>query len=335
MITAYQAAILGGGLRSVAFPPPPTREYLLSGTNLLQGVIVNTQQYGMFNAFGPELNMIESAGDRLSYMKSQSAAGTSVCLIGWAGFTYTSGDGFTYPVPGPGYRWVDDLPGFCDRLAEIVKARLFRGGMISLPGDGHTGVDGNPFGYQYVMANAPKLVNAMKTYPGADLTKYFILQAGFDGTIWNWTEAEVYAYGALMRSLLPSGYLAVENPAGVTGPSGEGDQSQYNGPMRTFDVILQEFAFPPMSNPSQMTQVGARMLGPHYVRPSWQDPNEDPDAPYSATDGRFLLANGTPRGPYHSWGWEFDTYGWVRGMPLDMVLIDRARIRSIGWSSVG
>lgn len=332
MITGLQAALLGLQDAAGPLPTPPTRSTLLGGCSRLQGVIATTVQYGTFYAFGPEINMLDVPSDRLAYYQAQKAAGTTALVIGWAGLTYSEPD-FTFPVPGPDMRWVNDIPGFCDRLAEIVRHDLHV--LLMLPGDGHTGVDDNPFGYQFVMAHVTPLIEAMKAYPAGDLTKYTIICPGFDGVVWNWTSDEVMAYGNLIRSLVPDGYSALEYPAGVLGPFGEG-KPQYDGPMRIFDKFYQEFAYPPFSNPDQMWQIGARMLGPKYVRPPDQPKDDDPGAPFPAGSGGDYLSGGTPRGPYFTEGFEYLTYGYVRGhVPNAVVNSDRAYLQAMGYASVG
>jgi hypothetical protein len=118
-------------------------------------------------------------------------------------------------------RWVNDIPGFCDRLAEILTVGQFTGILLMLPGDGHTAPD-YPYGYEFVMSHVSALVAAMKAYPGGDLTEYTIFCPGYDGVVWVWTEDQIMAYGNLLRGLLPNGYLALEYGAGILGPFGEG-----------------------------------------------------------------------------------------------------------------
>lgn len=303
---------------SVPILVPPTRDVILSARSLLQGVTVTTKQYGTFKAFGPEINMLDLPEDRQGYYKDTWDKGGRVLNIGWAGFTYTSGDGFRFPVPGPGYRWVNDLPGFCDRLNEILIVGGFTGILLCLPGDGHTGVDDNPFGYQWLMINLPYLVKAMKGYKERDLTKWTIFNPGFDGVVWNWTGEEVLTYGKLLRTLLPDCYSAVEYGAGILGPFGEGKE-QYQK-MKDFDLFLQETQPPPNENMDQVWQIGARLLGPKYVRPNtnifkpFLQPNDDdPGSPFAAGSGNDYLSEGTPRGKFYTRVWEYLTYRWVRG----------------------
>ncbi len=315
MISAFDMTVLSLPSGSGPLPPPPTRAELIGGRSRLQGVTVETQQYGTLRAFGPEINMLDVPEDRQAYYAAQMDSGTTVLNIGWAGFTYTSGDGFTYPVPGPGYRWVHDLTGFCERIAEILRyvhpdGRRFTGALISLPGDGHTGVDDNPFGYQWLMANVQLLTDALHSYAAADLTDYCVLLAGYDGTIWNWLGSEVYDYGVKMRGLVPNGCLAVLFPAGSVGPY-EGKE-QYLTIMLNFDLLLQQVAYMPWSNMDQMWQIIDRFLGPAFVRPPDMPKEVDPSAPFGPHAPQFLISEGTPRGPYGYWVWEGWTYGWVR-----------------------
>ncbi len=336
---SFPYAVYGATRGSASgLPDPPSRAQLLGGRSLLQGVTVETQQYGTFRAFGPEINMLAVPADRQNYYAAQMDQGCTVLQIGWAGFAYESG-GFAYPVPGAEYKWVNDPQGFCARIAEILKylhpdGRRFTGVLVSLPGDGHTGVDGNPFGYQWLMANAHILTDAMHAYGEGDLTKYCILLAGYDGTVWNWLGSEVYDYLTKIRGLVPDGYLALELPAGSVGPY-EGKE-QYLSLMLDCDLILQEVAYTPWSNMDQMWQIIDRFLGPAFVRPPDMPPQVDPSAPYGVHAPQFLISEGTPRGPYGYWVWEGWTYGWVRWI-VTLLQVEQWRdyIRAMGTRLVG
>jgi len=299
---------------------PPTRDEIFNKWSLLQGVTVKTSQYGEFKAFGPEINMLDIPSDRVNYYNATKVKGGKVLNIGWAGFTYSE-PGFTFPVPGPAYRWVNDLPGFMERLDEIITVGNFTGILLELPGDGQTGADGNPFGYQWLMDHIDPLLDAMVNYKPRDLTKWTIFNPGFDGVVWNWSAEQVLAFGQHMRKQLPNCFLEIEYGAGIIGPFGEG-KAQYIGPLEVFDGFAQETSYPPESNLDQIFQIGARLLGPLYNRPSsdkpqfnpyYQDPNDDPKAPFAAGSPNDYLSNGTPRGKYYTRMREFLTYGWVRG----------------------
>lgn len=310
-VTLFPA--LHGGL-----PPKLSRADMLRTKCVFQGMSFVTRQYGSFPGDGGELNMLDQVQDRLDYYKVLHSVGTTAPMLIWASDTYSEPD-FTSPVPGPQMRWVKDVKGFCDRIAEILTVGGFSAVYIPLPGDGQTAPD-YPYGWQFTMDNVASLVAAMKAYPLGDLTPYCIFGSGFDGVVWNWTEDQVVQYGQYLRTLMPDAVLAMEFGAGIVGPWGEGkeqypDASQWasNPKMALFDLFLQEFASPPYSNLDQIWQIVARLAAPDYVRPPDQPTDDDPQSPFRPGSGNDLLSNGTPRGPYGYWLFEGDTYEWVRG----------------------
>lgn len=341
-MTAQELIYYLEGQNQIPPTPPikePTRDEIFTCRSLLQGVTVITKQYGTFKAFGPEINMLDYPEDRISYYEATKLRGGKVLNIGWAGFTYSEPP-FTFPVPGPAYRWVNDLEGFCARLNEILVVGKFTGILLELPGDGQTGVDGNPFGYQWLMSNLDPLIRALVNYPERDLTKWIIFNPGFDGVVWNWSAEQVLNFANKMRGSLPNCYLEIEYGAGIIGPFGEGKE-QYLRALTVFDGFAQESAYPPESNLDQIFQIGARLLGPKYNRPSnnkpqfapyYQDPNDDPGAPFAAGSSNDYLSNGTPRGKYYTRMREFLTYGYVRGWVTDATVDYWVNyFRNIGW----
>ncbi len=317
-----------------SFPKPPTRDALLTSINLFQGVTVTTKQYGTFNSFGPEVSGLDYPEDRQAFYKAHYDAGSRLLQIGWAGTGYTSG-GFTFPVPGTFNRWVNDLNGFCDRIAEIIEFG-FTGAMVMMPGDGEPN-DTWEYGRVWLMNHAPDLVAAMKAYKKADLTKYSILMPGYDGVWYGWKSGQaVLDYGWMMRGLLPEGYLGIEYTSGVCHlGNGKSDYTMPGG-LSCFDIFYQEFNYLPLEEPNQIWQVGARMLGPKYIRPADQPKDDDPGAPFPAGSADDYLSNGTSRGPFYTCGWEMLTYGWVRSL-IDLQFVEQTRnyIRNVGWSISG
>lgn len=327
--------IQDGGGSSGQLPTPPSRDTIIHGRSIFQGLRAHTEQYGDFNAFGPELNMLDRPEDRQDWYAMQKAGGTTICQIGWAGSTYSSG-GFTFPVPGPEMRWVDDLPGFCDRLAEILIVGQFDGILLMLPGDGITGPD-NRYGNVFLQTHIQALIEAMRGYRLGDLTKYTVFCPGYDGVVWVWPEQEVFDWGWQLRGWMPDGYQALIYPAGIIGPSGEGKE-QYVKPhgLQCYDIFLQQFPIRYEDNPDQVWQIGDRMLGPAFIRPPDMPPSVDPDAPFGPHSPKFLLSEGTPRGEFCSWGWEFGTYLWSRGAESEAWVQDyREKIKRVGWTSLG
>lgn len=291
-------------------PPMPTRAQILSDDSrqVFQGVAYQSQQYGPIQCFGPELSSLDLLQDRVAYYTANRQAGSNICQMSIAGETYVSGS-FTYPVPGPGMRWLNDLPGWVDRVYEILTVGGFKAMQLMSFGDGLTGPD-NPYGQATLMRWLPTIVKALKFSKYGNLAKGFtVWMPGYDGVVWVWTPQQILDFANVIRSIEPDAIIGFENPAGVLGPYGEG-REQFDGPLQVFDVFLQEYAYQPFDNKDQIWQIDARFQGPTYVRPADQPANDDPGAPFAVS----ILSAGTPRGDYFWRPWEGFTYGWVRAI---------------------
>jgi hypothetical protein len=151
---------------------------------------------------------------------------------------------------------------------------------------------------------------------------------GINGEVPDLQPMRVKAFGALFRSVLPNGYLAIEHTPGTI-PCGEGG-SDYaaGGLMTTFDTIMSEFN---TVHEDSCWQVVGRMVSP-YNRPPDQPAGDDPHPP-------FYLAPGTSRGPYFYVGFEptkGGVYEWCRGRCSEQDVIDtRNYLKALGCQFTG
>jgi hypothetical protein len=217
--------------------------------------------------------------------------------------------------------------------------------------------NGMTYGRAWLMRHFATVWAALKGGAGEpDLTPWVIPMPGYDGVVPGWQPfTGVNDYVKMARSVVgPDHGLALELSAGYCVWSGEAnDWATADG--QRFDTILQEFPFPmgppkpipaahleadgnwkpnpPCGNGErgpwdQVWQMVGRMVKP-YNRPANQPPNDD------GGGAPFLLSGGTPRGPFFYIAWEFDTYGWVRGLPVADVDQHRAYLRSLGCKLLG
>ncbi len=152
----------------------------------------------------------------------------------------------------------------------------------------------------------------------------------WDGVFYGSTPDQIRAFGVAFRALLPTGYLAIEHqPGRIPVGGGAGDWAAGGG-MSTYDVLLSEFNNWAPGQPAGdgVWQVGGRLLGPAYRRPSDQPAGDDPHPPW-------YLREQTARGPYYAVAFEFAEYEWVRErMTIGRIQELRRYFRSLGWAAV-
>jgi hypothetical protein len=319
-------------------PPIPSRDQVCALKVSLQGLTYHTTQYGDIPAwFYAMLN----PDDRTRARGDHAAAGDTHITIPIAE---------AYKEPGTlwpdalkqGYDYSQNLDALRAICTEVITAGFF----VDMPlagdgmgdGPGYNDPVGNTYGYEWLMANLPRIVAGLQgdgTVP--DLTPYILFRPGWDSCFYGWSipnevpdqqPDRVRQFGALFRSLLPNGYLAIEHTPGNI-PCGEGGTDyQPGGLMRAYDTILSEFN---TVHEDSCWQVVARMV-PHYNRPSDQPSGDDPNPP-------FYLAPGTERGPYFYVAFEptiGGVYQWCRGnCSLEDVQAVRAYLRGLGCVLTG
>jgi hypothetical protein len=321
------------------FPAIPTRAQVCGLSTSLAGLTYQTTQYGPIPAwFYGKLN----AEDRAIARAAHRAAGDTHIPIPISEAYKESGT--LWPAAlAEGYDWTQDLATMRDILTEAICDGFFID--CPLAGDGMgAGPDyndpvGNTYGQQWLMENLQRIVESLqgKSGEGQDLTPYMIFRPGWDGVFYGWgipgevpdlQPTRVKDFGALFRSVLPNGYLAIEHTPGNI-PCGEGG-SDYaaGGLMTTYDTILSEFN---TVHEDSCWQVVARMV-PDYHRPPDQPAGDDPHPP-------FYLAPGNPRGPYFYVGFEptkGGVYQWCRGQCSEQDVVDtRNYLKALGCAYTG
>src|SRR5215469_7067549 len=317
---------------------PPSRAELCGGEIRFQGVTCNTSQYGIVPTFGPEVSSY-NATDRQRHYAALKSAGATVIefAISW---NYQESN-FHYPVPGTDLS--KNLPQLADLIIEALSTGLFDGINYNDPA-------GWTYGWQWLMAQTPPIIQFFKNYKGIDLTKYILFIPGYDGVVPGWAGPEnnwhrVNEWIALAKSS-GANYIGLELSAGYPNWSGEG-VSDYSSPEgQLLDTILYETPCPmgPTNFPvpddfcnqssdvrapfDQVWQILSRLLGRNYRRPSDQpacdDPNPQPNLPL------------TPRGPYFVYVYEYDTYRWVRNaVSAQQIEIEKEYFYNLGAVCVG
>ncbi len=319
-------------------PSPGSRDAACMVNCSMQGLTVTTGQYGNLPYYEAIISWLNAA-DRQACYTAKKAIGNTHCGIVLSGQYASSGQAYTN-IPGKDLS--QDLGTLSTLIIEIITAGfvpiLFLAGDGIGAGPGYNDPLGWTYGWQWLMNNLGRVVAALQTSSNGDLTNQILFSPGFDGVFYGWgvpgevpdlQPSRVQQFGALFRSLLPNGYLAIEHGIGTI-PVG-GGPADYNagGPMRNYDVILSEFDPWAGLHVDSCWQVAGRLLGPAWRRPPPSDmpPADDPNPP-------FYLQAGTPRGQYYTCGFEFDTYNWVRNkVSAADVVNHRQYLQSLGYSS--
>lgn len=312
-----------------SLPPPPPREVVCGVRTHFQGIVYQTREFGRICGFAPELLADD---DRPLARAAHRAVGDRHLTFNLTG-AYRE-PRVIYPERlRNGHDWTHDLPGIKARIREAVVDGFCVD--FSLGGDGrsqpkqsngsYTYNDpvGDTYGYEWLMDNLARIVKAIRgdadsEAPGEDLTPWTLFRPGYDAVFYGWGDGpaepdcqpqRVIDFGALFRKIHPTGYLYIEHTPGNI-PLGEGGYDWAPGPfdpskgreaygMRHFDTIGAEFVNWP-DRDDTIWQVAGRMLNP-YHRPAEQPSADDPHPP-------FLLAAGTPRGPWCAVAYEYGKY---------------------------
>ncbi len=325
----------GGG----SWPAVPTRDAVCSVYIGFQGVTARSSQYGSFPAFGPETSTLSiENGDFQWYLDQMKGHGYTHVefAVSW---NYRS---WSYQYPIPGRDLSQNLPELKRRVEMAIRSGLLVA--LFMAGDGES-VNDNPqpgqyndpvgwtYGRQWLMRNFQRIYDAMGPTADSphDCRPFMVFLPGYDGTdSYAWVTPEnLVNWWGYARSVIDAGgvgYLGQEWSAGhcQAGGQWDGEATYVNGPGRALDVILQEFPWgPPMptSDPGAVWQICGRMMQPYFRPPDQQG---DPNPPY-------YLRQGTPRGPYYFNRYEYDTYGWVRGLvTAEQVQSDRNYLQRLG-----
>jgi hypothetical protein len=209
----------------------------------------------------------------------------------------------------------------------------------------HTAANGQPFvprifmsgdnGFSYYMWAMPLIVRALQPQPGdpIDLTAYVKLQMCYDSCVPGYAGAaddKSLINDAILatRAACPACVIALEFATGYSS-TGDGDAWWQSDAAKAIDEADWEGNAWPTNNWEQYWEILDRWLGPAYIRPAAQV--SDPAAPFPATDARFYLRFGTPRGPYGVQCFEPYTYQHVRGqVPANQVAVAYQALLALG-----
>lgn len=336
--------LLSGG----SHPPIPTRDQLCTAQTTFQGPMVQTQQWGLTPWFQPALAWLTgptAQADRLAAYRVLRSFGDNMGQLAVSS-QYGEGGQFYQSIPGRDFS--QDLPALQALCWEVVSHL----GMVDLrlagdgqgAGPGYNDPGGMTYGHDWLMANFARIVYGLKQ--GNDVTPYIRWCPAYDAWFYGWTPQQVANFGALFRQVLPQGVLCGEFQAGICHLGNGKADYLIGGGLYNYDLFQSEYN---MDNPPEyagnarghndtLYQIGARLLGPAYVRPSDQHPEDDPGAPFGAHSPNFYLSEGTNRGPYYTSGYE-DLLYYLTRTPPQATPQDCADYRAykqlVGYSIVG
>lgn len=307
-----------------------------------------TSQYGTIPWFEVAISSLSPA-DRQAVYAQKQAAGDTHCIIDIS-WNYNEAPSYSYPVPGTDL--TKNLPAFRALVQEVISNNFIA--MIFLAGDGESKAPnangtypyndpaGWTYGHQWLMANLETIITLLQGNPNQgipDLTPYCLFIPGFDGVMPGREPVELDNYLLAIRALLgPQGYSGLLLAAGYSHWGlGAGNYTDAAG--QGLDVILNQFPVKLSDNYNQVWQIAARMLGPSYNRPTFEDDPQfdsiDPNTGLPVKDDPnppWYLRGGTPRGPYFPIAFEYDTWRWVRNfVSLGEVQGDRAYLQQLGY----
>lgn len=325
---------------AIPFPSAPSRETICQSTLSFQGLDILTPTFGLLHWF-EVLSWSLPQLDRMAIYLAKHDAGDTAAIVDLS--AQYCGPTYCYPVPGRD--WSRDLYRFRARICEIIRAGFpniwlfLAGDGMSNPAGGYNDPVGWTYGFEWLMDHLAEVITSLQPLPGAllgsddaiDLTKYILFCPGYDAVFYGWTDADqrVAEFGRYFRTLLPDGYLAIEHDIGHI-PIGNGPSDWApGGAMQNFDVVFSEFDNQPTPDNDSYWQVAARLLGPAYIRPADQPPDDDPPpAP-------FYLLHPTPRGPVYAHALEYWAYPFVRGAVTAAEVQDKRRLmRGLGYALV-
>lgn len=284
-------------------------------THGMQGLLVNTQQYGTLPWWDAALAWL-GPEDRFSVYSAKAAVGDTHCLIELpCGPPLYNEGGQAYSPDrfGP-LDWTNSNTSIDPQLPALVNEVLLAGFIPVL----FLGGDDGERGYPIATKQLPLVLLAL-----GPLAQSTLIVPGWDGVFYGWTPEHIVAFGQLFRSLCPDGYLGIEMSEGHI-PLGEGPSDwTTNGRMSYYDVLLVEFS-PDNVHQDSSWQIAGRLLGPLYRRPADQPAGDDPSPPW-------YMSHPSPRGRFFPVSFEYDTYYWVRGRSVSTVNTNRQYLNSLGW----
>ncbi len=317
--------------RNQPLPPIPTRDQILCVNCAMQGLTVQTRQYGAVPYWDGVLGWFDQS-DRDAIYQALSNAGKTHCGVQLSGQYNEPGQFYTHI---PGKDWTSDLPGFRALVLEVIRAGYFP--LIFLAGDGlRFDAEGLTYGHDWLMEHLCEILISLD-----GLLPYCVLCPGYDGiigydestqTFGPWSLDQVNAYLVWLRQQAPDCYSAIEPSAGPL--NGTLPKFLSDGGYNALDLILNELNGPP--NDDVTWQGAARLLGPSYVRPPDQPIGDDPDAPFGPNSPKWSCRVPTSRGEMKAAGFEYFTWAWVRDR-VTSADVERWRqyLRRMGYPGAG
>jgi hypothetical protein len=330
--------VLLSGARAIG--PPPTRAQLGAGYAGFQGLTVTVPGYGPLPYFTASLAWMTPA-QRAAVYPQLRAAGVDTVELPISG-QYSEPPSFSYPIPG--YDWSGNLPGYVALTDEaigqgfkIVWDTAGDGQSQGTPPYGYNDPDGWTYGFQWSYNLLPTLFQAL----GPQRRAYGWFRPGYDGVFYGWTPDQVNQWGLLCRSLDPLCTIGLEFSIGVCHLGNGIADYEPGGGLYAYDIFQNEFEYSVTApeNEGGLCEIAARLLGPSYVRPPFQPPTEDPDAPFQAGDGRWFAQYGTVRNgvtvPFMVWALEDGEYNWVRNqVSATDIQTEMGVLKAAGYATV-
>lgn len=287
---------------------------------------VVTQQYGTLPYFESAIGCFDLPDDRQAVYAAKHALGDRHCLIECYSTRRSIYDEAGQPYQGViSPNWEADLPGFRDRVAEII----VNGFVPLVIFDGDDG-DHTPFGAANALRQLPMLVDLFKHPAGTGTFNDYILYGRlWDGVFYGSSPEHIQEFGDTFRRVLPNGYLCIEHQPGRI-PCGEGgDDWLPGGRMAGYDALLAEFDYANDIPPNDtIWQVAGRTIRP-YHRPPDQPSGDDPNPPFYLVD--------SARGPRYACAFEWEgTYFRVRRRStIEQEAQRRAYLVTLGYQYTG
>ena len=325
--------IFGASARGI----PPTRAQLGRGYCGFQGLTVTVPGYGAIPYFTASLAWM-TAAQRAAVYPQLKGAGVDTVELPISG-QYAEPPSFAYPIPG--VDWSSHLPGYVGLVDEcigqgfkVVVVGAGDGQSQGTPPYGYNDPNGWTYGFQWLYNLTPTLFQAL----GAERRKYLWVRPGYDGVFYGWTPQQVGAWGDLCKTLDPICTIGIEFSVGVCHLGNGINDYVSGGGLHNFDIFQNEFDYSVTQpeNTDGLCQIAARLLGPAYVRPAFQDPTDNPGAPFQAGSGEWYTQYGNANGPFMVWGLEDGEYNWVRGqVSASDIAAEMGVLKAAGYPAVG
>lgn len=307
------------------FPPPPTRDTILQARESFQGAVLHTMQFGDLNWWATAFVSLNDT-DRAAYYAQAKSWGDTDITVSWKWDYGESGQPYGSGQLVPPRDFTNDPATFRALVKEVIQHGFVP--RVFMSGDD---------GFETYMTRLPLVIAALRPQTGdsINLLPYVKLQVCYDSCIPGWAgpqDDKTKIDQALFATRQACGdcVIALEFSSGYAS-TGDGDAWWGTPAAATVDEVDWEGNNWPISNFDQYWQVLDRWLGPAFIRPAAMPASDDPSAPFPATDARFYLRHGTPRGPQLVHCLEPYAYQWVRGwVPLAQVPVAFAYMKSLG-----